>query len=290
VQKLVCLAPVALLALACGSTPARAAESLDACVGYINSLPAVISTQGTWCMAGDLATGIASGKAIEVTTNNVTIDCNHFKLGGLAAGLGTNTFGIFAAPRNNVTVRNCNVRGFLTGIALVGDGHLVENNRLDGNTGYSVYMFSDGGLVRDNLITNTGLGTAGGSPVGIYGGDGIDIIDNEIVNVTAAPGASTGADGIFISASLGALIKGNRIRDVAGDPATTGNAITVGAGSTATVSIRDNHLTLSTLRGSYAINCVNPDYAIVRDNDIQNWQLGVFNCHDGGGNVILPLP
>jgi hypothetical protein len=66
--------------------PAQAAESYDNCSGYIDSVPAVIATQGTWCLRKDLSTAQTSGNAIEIAANNVVIDCNDFKLGGLAAG------------------------------------------------------------------------------------------------------------------------------------------------------------------------------------------------------------
>src|SRR4249920_3646904 len=79
----------------------HAAESYDNCTGYIDALPAVIASQGTWCMRHDLTTSISSGNAISVLTNNVTIDCNDFKLGGLAAGAGTTAAGIYAPNRQN---------------------------------------------------------------------------------------------------------------------------------------------------------------------------------------------
>ena len=95
---------------------ARAAESYDSCTAFITALPAVIGTQGTWCMNKDLATAMTSGVAISVQANNVTIDCNGFKLGGLAAGPLSTTRGIESEGRANITVRDCNVRGFAVGI------------------------------------------------------------------------------------------------------------------------------------------------------------------------------
>src|SRR5688500_7900792 len=89
-----------LLALAPGAS--RAAESYDNCTGFIDSLPAVITKQGTWCMRKDLSTAIDTGNAITVATNNVTIDCNDFKIGGLAAGVDTLAHGIVAADRKSV--------------------------------------------------------------------------------------------------------------------------------------------------------------------------------------------
>src|SRR6185369_16529682 len=72
---------------------ASAAESYDNCTGFITSLPAVVTTQGTWCLKQDLATAITSGNAITINTGNVTIDCNDFKLGGMSAGLATQAIG-----------------------------------------------------------------------------------------------------------------------------------------------------------------------------------------------------
>src|SRR5688572_20901601 len=74
--------------------PARATESYDGCTGFIDSLPATISTPGTWCLRGHRYTSITSGAAIRITANNVTLDCNDFRLSGLGAGAGTLAVGI----------------------------------------------------------------------------------------------------------------------------------------------------------------------------------------------------
>src|SRR4029079_11229258 len=126
---------------------ALAAQSYDNCTGYITVLPAIISTQGTWCLKQDLATANATGAAITINTNNVTIDCNNFKLGGLAAGLGTTAIGIHAAARINATARHCNIRGFLGCIyfsGITGGGHAIEDNRFDGNTYVAAQIEGDG--------------------------------------------------------------------------------------------------------------------------------------------------
>ena len=88
------------LAASWPATDAVAAPSYDGCAGTIASLPAVITTQGTWCLDADLATGMASGIAIEIRANNVTLDCNGFKVGGLAAGVSTQTYGVSSAKRD----------------------------------------------------------------------------------------------------------------------------------------------------------------------------------------------
>jgi hypothetical protein len=129
------------------SSPSPAAESYDNCTGFIDTLPATINTQGTWCLRKDISTAMASGMAITIAVHNVTIDCNDFKLGGLAAGTATEAVGIYADERNNITVRNCNVRGFMYGLGFIGafasnggtsGGHVVEDSRFDGNANDSV--------------------------------------------------------------------------------------------------------------------------------------------------------
>src|SRR5688572_11518098 len=78
---------VLVLALACSAAHrADAAASYDACTGFIDTLPATIGTQGTWCLRNNLTSSLASGAAISIATNNVVLDCNGFKIGGLSAG------------------------------------------------------------------------------------------------------------------------------------------------------------------------------------------------------------
>src|SRR5690242_11044818 len=97
---------------------ASAAASYDTCKGFITSLPAIIDTAGTWCFNKDLNTANNSGTAISINSDNVTIDCNGFKLGGLAAGESTNEGGIVSYDHRNITIRHCNIRGFSFGVSL----------------------------------------------------------------------------------------------------------------------------------------------------------------------------
>jgi parallel beta-helix repeat protein len=210
---------------------ARAAQSLDTCAGFIDALPATISTQGVWCLRHDLSTNIASGNAITIAANNVTIDCNDFKIGGLAAGNASVARGINANTRQNVTIRRCNIRGFLVGIDIEGGaGHLVEDNRLDNNlaSGIYVYTYPDlNNLIQRNRVYDTGgsagntesfgiratadavdntvygvfADKSGGYLFGIYLiGDGTDARGNKVsgfVSTATQGGSITGADGIY---------------------------------------------------------------------------------------------
>jgi hypothetical protein len=72
------------------SRPGLAAESYDSCVGFIDTIPTVINEQGTWCLRQNLTTSAGSGNMISIVTDNVTIDCNGFKIGGLGGGTDCN--------------------------------------------------------------------------------------------------------------------------------------------------------------------------------------------------------
>ena len=156
---------VALLLIACAaSAPAvQAAGSYDNCTGYVDSLPATLATQGTWCLRHDLSSAMVSGEAITIGANNITLDCNGFKLGGLAAGPDTTTIGIFAANRTNITVRDCAIRGFYGGIYLNGGrGHRVEDNRLDQHRGFGITVTGDGGSLVQRKLGETSFAELAG--------------------------------------------------------------------------------------------------------------------------------
>jgi parallel beta-helix repeat protein len=231
------LAAFVFAACAATALPAAAAESFDSCEGrYIDSLPTTISTPGTWCLRRDASTAIVSGAAIQVASNNVTIDCNGYKLGGLAAGPASMASGISSAGRSNVTVRNCAVRGFYYGIQVEGGGgHLVEGNRLDNNLLTGIRVSGDNSRVRDNAVYDTGgaLGRTDANgivaladvtgntvsgvfaleapsyPVGIVQfGAGHVVGGNVVRNIT--PNAGGMAYGIVVSA-VGVTVEGNRV-------------------------------------------------------------------------------
>ena len=213
---------IAVLLLLAGlfhTHPARAAQSYDNCNNFIDTLPATISTQGVWCLRHDLATNIASGNAIEIAANNVTIDCNDFKIGGLAAGPASQAIGIDADARQNITIRHCNIRGFKYGINLTGAGagHLVEDNRLDNNLYIGIYVGGDNNRVRRNAIYDTGGAPASPTSYAIFAS--ASITDNDIRGVIAT---ATNANVTAIQA-YGDVASGNRISNLT--PNGTGYAV-----------------------------------------------------------------
>jgi hypothetical protein len=145
-----------LAALAALCAVPAAAETVN-CTN-ITLLPATITVQGVYCLKQDLATSMTSGAAITINTNNVTIDFNGFKLGGLGGGAATQANGVVVDNRQNITLRNGNIRGFRFGIAIsavTSSGHLIEDNLIDGSTMIGILLAGKGMVVRRNRIVNT---------------------------------------------------------------------------------------------------------------------------------------
>jgi len=209
IRMLTCLA-LATGALFVWPGQAEAAESYDNCTGFIDTVPTTISTQGTWCLRHNLSTAITSGEAITVAANNVTIDCNDFKLGGLAAGNGSTTQGIAAVNRQNIIVRNCAIRGFYIGVNFLdgGAGHLVEDNRLDNNLFVGIAVDGDNNLVRGNQVHDTGGATGLTTTLAMVVTG--DVVDNTVSGVFGGPSLY----GIRAFGE-GNEIRGNRVRNIA---------------------------------------------------------------------------
>jgi len=283
----------AAVLLACTALPARAAESYDNCTGFIDTLPATIATQGTWCLRHDLSTNMVSGAAITINTNNVTIDCNDFKLGGLGAGVGTGALGLYAQNRFNTTVRHCNIRGFAYGVGIfsaaagASGGHVIEDNRFDGNTYAGVYIDGDGSVVRRNLIVDTGGSTvATGVAYGIFAVYSVDVIDNTVSGVLpgANPGGNGNAVGIFTNFNHSGSISGNRVRGLVRLGTYEVNGIyNTNSGR---IILDRNHVVGDGSTGSIGLRCFD-GIGNARDNVISGFVTAVETCASSG-NMVGP--
>ena len=283
------VAAAALLALAFlfPTSDARAAESYDACTGTITALPYTINTPGTWCVKQHLFTSATSGAAITVNSSNVTIDCNDFKIEGTSAGAGTANRGILASGKLNVTVRNCQVRGFQYGIALVGvtgGDHLVEHNRLSGNTSYGIFVEGDGSLIRDNQVSMTGGSTLTPNAYGIYGRYIVDIHDN-IVGGVVGNGNAGNIIGIYTLNNTGGTVAGNRVHGLV-KAGTVGLRGILNSQSSRVVLMRNNVAGDGSTAG-VGITCTNST-SRVKDTVISGFPTGLSGCGDAGRNDITP--
>ncbi|HEY0661199.1 MAG TPA: right-handed parallel beta-helix repeat-containing protein [Lysobacter sp.] len=273
--------------LATASLPTLAAESYDNCKGFIDAVPATITTPGTWCLRKDLSTAMTFGAAITVATNNVTLDCNDFKIGGLAAGVGTGAYAIHANSRLNATVRHCNIRGFWRGLVFSGNGagHVVEDNRFDGNTYNGLYVIGDGSVVRRNQVTDTGGSTAAlGSAYGIITYLAVDVLDNTVSGVSPTADQTGDADayGIYTESNPNGSISGNRVRGLVG---AGGVAFGICNISNGRISLDGNHVVGP---GLWGLVCSGSSSASAKDNIISGFTTPIGNCTDSGGNAVIP--
>ena len=284
------LAALALLA-AVGLAPAQAAQSYDNCTGFIDSVPTVITSQGTWCLRKDLNTALTGVIAIDIRTSNVTIDCNGFKLGGLAAGPATYSTGIYAyGQRSNITVRNCAIRGFRAGIAIYGNepgtGHLVEDNRLDHNTVQGIYVIGDGSVVQRNRVIDTGGAPGSDRATGIVVLG--DLIDNVVDGIAgAADVVDFSPEGMYSGGvgnipGIGFVVRGNRVRNLV----PKGNREAVGIGIAGYgMSVRDNVIAQYLPTTGKGVYCSTG--GMLYGNHILNYSQGMFSCSDGGHNLAF---
>jgi hypothetical protein len=269
------IAAAALLVMAV--LPARAAESYDSCKGFIDTLPATITTQGVWCLRKDLSTAMTSGAAITINTNNVTIDCNDFKLGGLAAGPGTTTHGIHAVSRLNITVRNCAVRGFLNGVALVfgGGGHRVVDSRFELNRFRGIWLEGSSNQVLRNLVLDTGGVDLGAIIIGIEAsGDVAGSTVDGVVN----PSAGQRSEGIRL-VGAGAVARDNHVRNLV-----SGGTLAYGISAFApSMTVRDN--SIANPASTPGVGIFGVVDTICMGNAVFKFSTPIYNCQDGGGNA-----
>jgi hypothetical protein len=268
--------------------PAPARADIQDCT-VIASLPTVITVPGIYCLQQDLGTNIASGTAIDIAASNVTLDCNDHKIGGLGGGAATQAVGIGSLMRNNVTVRNCNVRGFWVGIALSHDGTgtapigaLVEDNRLVANTRLGVFVAGNGSLVRRNVVGHTG-GNPDENAIAVETHFSVDVLDNTIDYVFEAFDSEFPHSpyGIVAWNNTGGTIQGNRIRNVIGTFANPyGIMLTYDSHR---VTLRRNVVRNPDGAFGQAIHCVASDN-LARDNSLLGF-YSIEGCSDGGGNV-----
>jgi parallel beta-helix repeat protein len=194
-----------------------------------------------------------SGNAITINVNNVVIDLNGRKLGGGAAGPGTEAYGIFAFQRKNITIKNGTIRGFKIGVYLddasphtTSQGHIIEDIRADMNTYMGIVTLGRGNIIRNNQVVDTGgsTGTTYAYGIATYG-PGSRVLNNDVYETKEQ---STGyAYGIYIYDGDGSVVLNNRVGNQA-----------FGAGT------------------SMGIDIGYSDNAIVKSNTISKMEYGIY--------------
>jgi hypothetical protein len=238
---------------------------------YITNVPKVISKPGVYCLGRHLSTGIASGAAITIASDDVLLDLSGFTLEGTAGPAGT-AFGIEAVGQQNVTVRDGTVRGFQDGISLSGGiNNLVERVRAAGNTLRGIgNVGGERNVVRHSQVLDTPGRLADGEPPSALavGGTGSRALDNDVFGFPGL-GSFVGV-GIAVG-GRGVVVQGNRI----GNPSLTPSFGIVAdpVPTSVDILIIDNRIT-TVETGVNAISAV----ARCRDNFFSGVTVPEVNC------------
>ena len=276
----ICRSSVLLALLGMFTASQAHAETFHTCGTIINTVPTVITTQGVYCLSHDLATAITSGNAISVNANNVVLDCNGYKIGGLAAGTSSNTSGIYAdTSRLNITVRNCGIRGFYAGISLNGGaGHLIEDNRLDNNLETGIFVNGDNNLVQRNRVYDTGGRPNKSASYGIFAN--ADVIDNTVAGLFATL-IDTYPQAITLFGD-GTEARGNRVRGLVVGGG--GYAVGINVNSSG-VTVRNNSVALKTATNGEGIFGASATDTFCTGNTVAKFNSPFVACQDAGGNA-----
>jgi hypothetical protein len=257
-----------------GAVLPAAAEVTDCTV--VPSVPFEITTQGVHCLKSDFDTALASGVAITVRANNVTLDMNGHKLGNLAAGPGTQAVGISVAG-SNVTVRNGRVRGYAVGVSLGNvQGGVVEDLRIDSCWQRGILAAGGAHLIQRNFVLNTG-GTTDAQATAITGiavsSSNTTVADNQVWKTVSA--GALPALGIQAQASS---VLNNRVYFTHAN----GSGRSAGIELVSDAIADGNHVIgaqpeADAIRGGADTVCVN--------NRAVKYAFVITGCADGGGNV-----
>jgi hypothetical protein len=160
--------------------------------GDAAGFPVTLSQPGSYILASNLQPP-ATKAGITITSNDVTIDLNGFRLNAAAGA----TTGIFGADFISATIRNGTITGFdAHGIYSTGENWVVEDMRVVGSGAYGIHVGEDSS-VRDSTVKqsgNTGIlcgarclvessTSSGNGGVGIATQSGT-IVGNVIINNT----------------------------------------------------------------------------------------------------------
>jgi len=160
---------------------------------------------GVACHCGDTATGDVElttdlggscdgVNGINVGANNIIINCSGYAING--SGTDTNSYGIYASNRNNITIKNCNITNFDYGIYFSKTGNSsIINNTIHENsvsTGSSgIYSTGGANIIQNNTIYQNPYG------ITLYNNNNT-LVDNNNVSFSSSTGIyCTGNAGFY---------------------------------------------------------------------------------------------
>lgn len=200
----------------------------------IDSTPYTISTPGRYCLSGDSTSSATN--AVTITSSNVIFDCSGFSL--RTSTVNSGTFGVIAYPSvENVTIQNCNIVNFGTGIAAgpLGNGLQVINNRIQ-NAGLGLRVSGGGArIVGNRVIATSGEGVgilvspSGGAPTPMLG---VVLLNNVVAGVAS----DHDSYGIWVKGLSRPQFSSNQVLDLNAAAGFLGRSIVLGVDPATNVS------------------------------------------------------
>lgn len=277
----VTLAPAAALLLAVGlAGDATAGASHAGCTAFVDAVPFQATVPGTYCLRADLVLPTES-TAVHAGADDVVIDCNGFSIRQAAPYVGT---GVVVVGHRAV-VRNCDLRGFHTGIYVYGTDTVVEHNTMRDLGGPGIYSQGARSRVVHNRILDVGL-TSVGSATGLVAYGIADVSHNTVDGVRPLPDATyddAAATGIYLYIGAG-QVTGNRIRNLVSIGDGIERGIDAWGGE---VQIARNHIDGREDRpDSWAIHCSGGSSPRVGDNVV----TGFYRMLASGAGIAARSP
>lgn len=177
-----------------------------------------LSRSGCYFLATNLVGNSTNIDGISISADHITLDFNGFALIN-TSGPEVSAEGVSITARDNITVRNGTIQGFLRGIFANGNcpGILVENMRLATNyqRGIMLSLPTDGvgGIVRYNYVYGTGGTTTGAANQEIRGievSGGSFVVEHNVVVGVYGKGTSAGF-GIYMALNTNSFALNNRV-------------------------------------------------------------------------------
>ncbi len=206
--------------LAPQATPASAQTAPSPCTHMIESVPFRIDAPGYYCLKDNLGTSLIGG-AIGVEASNVTVDCR-----GRSLAYATPENDAFAitgggfGPVQDVTVRNCKIVDFASGIVFGPGSQRIQilNNDIVGARYDGIVLWASDSRVAGNRVLNgrhaTGLDYSRNITVTAFQ-PGTPSTGNQIVNNLIAGASGNGRIwGIRLDLTNDALVSNNEIVDL----------------------------------------------------------------------------
>jgi parallel beta-helix repeat protein len=289
---------VALAVLAAASSFALPARAETSACTVVSAFPSSISFPGVFCLDADVSQAFTTS-AIAITSSDVVLDCNGHRIRHTDPA--NSQSGIYIENNlQGVTVRNCVVEGFQTGIygirtsdTMPGRNVISGNHVIRART-WGIYVTGSGYLIEDNTVSEVLGNVAGAAPNGILllgydsNATGNIVRGNHIGPIRPQPpGAGFSAAGINASGERDLVIADNVISGVY---ASTGMGVYgIVTGASTYISVEGNVLLTPPpvpapldggfWRGIYLQGTVEEQATnVCRDNVVMHWGVDIQGC------------